>query len=88
MTHYESKAGAREKDNLALKDILNLAPESLMATVTSREVSMCGSGPAAAMLFAVKTLGAVKAELTMYDTSGTVTGDDNSVVGYAGIIVS
>ncbi len=88
MTHYESKASAREKDNLAIKDILNLAPESLMATVTSQEISMCGSGPTAVMLFAARILGATKAELTMYDTSGTVTGDDNSVVGYAGIIVS
>lgn len=88
MTHYESKASAREKDNLAIKHILNLAPESLMSTVTSQEISMCGSGPTAVMLFAVKALGAVKAELTMYDTSGSVTGDDHSVVGYAGIIVT
>jgi len=41
-----------------------------------------------AMLTAALSLGATKAELIKYATSGDVSGDRNMVVGYAGIIVS
>jgi len=40
------------------------------------------------MLTAALSLGATKAELIKYATSGDVSGDHNMVVGYAGIIVS
>jgi len=43
--------------------------------------------PAYIMLTATKKLGAKAAELVGYRTSGDVTGDYSSVVGYAGIIV-
>jgi AmmeMemoRadiSam system protein B len=40
------------------------------------------------MLTAAKLLGANKAELVQYATSGDVSGDKDMVVGYAGIVVS
>jgi AmmeMemoRadiSam system protein B len=40
------------------------------------------------MLTAAKLLGAKKAELVQYATSGDVSGDTDMVVGYAGIVVS
>jgi hypothetical protein len=40
------------------------------------------------MLMAAKRLGAKKAELVQYATSGDVSGDREMVVGYAGIIVN
>ena len=49
---------------------------------------MCGFGPAVAMLTAAVQLGATRAELVRYATSGDVSGDRNMVVGYAGVIVS
>jgi AmmeMemoRadiSam system protein B len=48
---------------------------------------MCGFGPAVAMLTAAKCLGATSAELLKYATSGDISGDRDTVVGYAGIIV-
>jgi AmmeMemoRadiSam system protein B len=39
------------------------------------------------MLFASKLLGAGSARLVKYATSGEVSGDYDSVVGYAGVIV-
>jgi AmmeMemoRadiSam system protein B len=39
------------------------------------------------MLAAAKELGARTAELVKYQTSGDITGDYSSVVGYAGVIV-
>jgi MEMO1 family protein len=49
-------------------------------------ISMCGLGPAVAMLTAVKELGAERGELVRYATSGEVSGDRDAVVGYAGMI--
>jgi MEMO1 family protein len=88
MTHYESLADAKKKDTLAIQEIIALQPEKLLHTVNEYDISMCGVAPTAAMLFAAKSLGATKAELISYDTSGTVTGDNKEVVGYAGIIVT
>ena len=48
---------------------------------------MCGYGPAVSLLAAAKELGAGRAELVRYRTSGDETGDYSSVVGYAGIII-
>jgi AmmeMemoRadiSam system protein B len=39
------------------------------------------------MLTAAKKMGASKAELVQYATSGDVSGDRDMVVGYAGIVV-
>jgi hypothetical protein len=50
-------------------------------------ISMCGFGPAVAMLTAARQLGATAAELVQYATSGDVSGDHDTVVGYAGIVV-
>jgi AmmeMemoRadiSam system protein B len=47
---------------------------------------MCGLGPAVAMLTALRVLGAKRSELVRYATSGDVSGDTSSVVGYAGMV--
>jgi AmmeMemoRadiSam system protein B len=48
---------------------------------------MCGIIPTAVMLYTAIALGATKARLVRYATSGEVSGDYEQVVGYAGIIV-
>lgn len=85
MSHYVSRAEAREKDGLAIDRILALDPEGLFRTVVQEDISMCGFQPVTAALVAARELGAVKAELVRYATSGDVTGDDRGVVGYAGL---
>jgi MEMO1 family protein len=87
MSHYESAASAKEKDFKAIHQILNLDPEGLYRTVKDYGITMCGCGPAVAMLVACKLLGATKAELIKYTNSGEVSGDYQQVVGYAGIVV-
>ena len=62
--------------------------EGLFDVVRRENISMCGYGPTVAMLTAAKLLGASKAELVKYATSGDVSLDFDHVVGYAGIIVS
>jgi AmmeMemoRadiSam system protein B len=88
MNHYESDAITRVKDRKAIDRILAMDPEGLFDVVTRENISMCGYGPAVAMLTAAGFLGAGKAELVKYATSGDVSLDFDHVVGYAGIIVS
>jgi MEMO1 family protein len=87
MNHYESDAITRVKDHKAIEPILALDARSLYDVVTQQNISMCGFGPAVAMLTAAKKLGAKSAELIKYATSGDVSGDRDLVVGYAGVVV-
>ncbi len=87
MSHYEPAEVAKEKDHKAIHHILNLDPEGLYRTVRDSGISMCGFGPAVAMLSACKILGATRAELIKYTNSGEASGDYAQVVGYAGIVV-
>jgi AmmeMemoRadiSam system protein B len=86
-SHYVSQAEAEKYDSYAIDAILNLDPEELYRRVMTYNISMCGVIPATVGLIAAKLLGAERAELVMYRTSGDVTGDYTQVVGYAGIII-
>lgn len=88
MNHYESDAVTRIKDHSAIEPMLALDARGLYDVVTQQHVSMCGFGPAVAMLTAAKKLGAKTSELVKYATSGDISGDLDTVVGYAGIVVS
>jgi MEMO1 family protein len=87
MNHYESDAITRVKDHSAIEPILALDARALYDVVTQQNISMCGFGPAVAMLTAAKKLGATSAEVVKYATSGDISGDRDLVVGYAGIVV-
>jgi AmmeMemoRadiSam system protein B len=87
MNHYESDAITRVKDQSAIEPILALDARALYRVVTQENISMCGFGPAVAMLTAATKLGAGSVELVKYATSGDVSGDRDLVVGYAGIVV-
>lgn len=87
MNHYENDEITRIKDHKAIERILALDARGLFDAVVKHGISMCGFGPAVAMLTAVKRLGATSAELIQYATSGDVSGDREMVVGYAGMVV-
>lgn len=87
MTHYEPQESAETKDNTAIQAILELNEDRLMADIKHLNISMCGYAPTIIMLSAAKILGAKKARLVKYQTSGDVTNDKDNVVGYAGIII-
>ncbi len=88
MTHYESQEAAKMKDSVAIEAILKLDEEKLMEKISSLNISMCGYAPTAIMIVAAKELGAKKARLINYQTSGAASGDWSSVVGYAGIVIT
>jgi AmmeMemoRadiSam system protein B len=88
MTHYESQKSAGRKDSQAIEAILQLDEDELVGRIRRQSISMCGYAPAVAMITAAKELGATRAKLIKYQTSGDATGDYTSVVGYAGITVT
>jgi AmmeMemoRadiSam system protein B len=87
MNHYESDTITRIKDHKAIERVLAMDARGLWEVVLNEDISMCGFGPTVVMLTAAKLLGATSATLVKYATSGDVSGDYESVVGYAGIIV-
>jgi len=87
MNHYENDAITRTKDHQAIERILALDARGLFDVVMKEDISMCGLGPTVAMLTAAKRLSATHAELIKYATSGDVSGDRDTVVGYAGVVV-
>lgn len=88
MTHYEPQKTAEQKDKAAIEAVLKLDAERLYSTVATRRISMCGYGPTIAAITAARKLNAKEAELLCYQTSGDITGDHSSVVGYASIALT
>ncbi len=88
LNHYEDDRTTREKDRKAIDRILARDARALYDTCRNEAISMCGLGPAVAMLTALQSLGAMRAELVRYATSGDVSGDYSTVVGYAGMLFS
>jgi AmmeMemoRadiSam system protein B len=87
-SHYETQSLASHNDHLALDAILDLSPEELDKVVVTHDITMCGVGPVMATLVACKQLGANKARLLRYATSGDITGDYSQVVGYASVEIT
>ena len=85
-THYESNEFAYEQDKALIHPILDLNVEEFYDVLNHRKVSACGYGAIASTMVACKELGATKGKLLKYATSGDVTGDKSSVVGYGSII--
>ncbi len=88
MTHYQPHEIAKDKDRMAIEKILALDHRGLYETVAREGITMCGYIPTTVMLAACKELGATGASLVKYQTSGDVSGDYGSVVGYAGVLIS
>ena len=84
MTHYEPAKKAAEKDQAALKAVTDLDAKRFYETVEAQNITACGYAPITALVTYAKGVCA-KAELLNYHSSGDVTGDHSSVVGYAAV---
>jgi AmmeMemoRadiSam system protein B len=86
LNHYEDDATTRVKDHKAIEQLLKMDARGLYDVCRKEEISMCGLGPAVAMLTALQVLKGSKAELIRYATSADQGGDSSAVVGYAGMV--
>ena len=88
MTHYEPAAVCQRKDRMALEALERLDGAELLATCRRERITMCGRAAAATVAEAARLLGARRAEVVDYRNSGWVTGDESSVVAYAGVVIA
>jgi hypothetical protein len=86
-SHYVPDANAHLIDEYVIDAILKLDEKDFFARIQEKNASVCGFGPIAITIIAAKELGAKKGELLKYATSGDVTQDRSSVVGYGSIIL-
>jgi len=87
-THYEPQEKAVRNDQTAIDAIMKLDDSKLNYLGESNKVTMCGYGPITVLLATAKKMGDVKAQFITHKTSGDITGDKSSVVGYASIIIT
>ncbi|MGV8143506.1 MAG: AmmeMemoRadiSam system protein B [Methanothermobacter sp.] len=86
-THYKPQEVAFETDHMVLDAIEVLDEKTMMQTIEEYNVTMCGFGPVATAIVYSKIMGAKKAEILKYATSGDTTGDRKAVVGYASAVI-
>ncbi len=86
MNHYEDEETTKNKDEKAIEKLKVLDAQGLYAVCRDDHISMCGLGPAVALLTAMQEIGAERGELIRHATSGDISGDHDAVVGYAGMI--
>jgi AmmeMemoRadiSam system protein B len=82
LSHFHTDREAREIDAVMIGDVRLFDSEGLMSHLSDGTTEACGGGPAVAVMTALKRLGAHRLEVVEYATSGDVTGDRRSVVGY------
>ena len=87
-THYEENEFAHKQDKALIEPILKMDVDDFYRILQEKKVSACGFGAIASTMVACKEMGATKGSLARYATSGDVTGEKSSVVGYASIIFS
>lgn len=85
-THYEPNDFAHKQDSALIEPILEMNVDKFYDILYEKNVTACGYGAIAATIVACKEMGAKKGELLKYATSGDVSGDKTSVVGYGSII--
>lgn len=74
-------------DNDAIEHIKKLNAYRFLSYADETRATICGKMPIAAAIEACKLLGAKKARLLRYYTSGDVTGDYSSAVGYGAMVI-
>ncbi len=87
LSHFHQQAAANALDRAMLAGVEAFSPDEIFDLEESRQGEACGLGALAAVLWAAKALGADTVRVLKHATSGDVTGDFHSVVGYGAAVV-
>ena len=88
LSHFYAQSEANRLDDKMLAAIESFDPELVIRTEEKGEGFACGRGAVAAVLQASKILGADRVRRLHYATSGDVTREYSSVVGYGAAVVT
>ena len=83
LSHFNNQEKANKVDGFVLEDIEEMNEFKLFEEVVQYNITMCGYGPVMTAISLSKRRDMNDCELLAYGTSGDVTGDFTSVVGYA-----
>lgn len=87
LSHFYPQEIAKRLDEEMLKQVESFSPEGVFRAEREDKGYACGLGALAAVLWAAKELGADTVKILRHATSGDVTGDFSSVVGYAAAVM-
>ena len=83
LSHFNNQEKANTVDGFVLEDIEEMNEFKLFEEVIQYNITMCGYGPVMTTIALSKMSNKSNCEILAYKTSGDVTGDLSSVVGYA-----
>ena len=86
LSHFHEDIKARALDGVALRHLQDSDAEGLLENLARDRTEACGGGPMAVAILAAGGLGASHSLVLKYTHSGEVTGDCQSVVGYASAV--
>ena len=87
LSHFYNHQTALNYDRTMLNEIESFNPEGAFDVERAGKGFACGLGAFTAVMWASRELGANKAKVLRHATSGDVTGDYSSVVGYAAAVI-
>ncbi|MGD2161770.1 MAG: AmmeMemoRadiSam system protein B, partial [Anaerolineales bacterium] len=88
LSHFYPQEVAERLDGELLRRVEALDPQAVLDAETQGVGFACGRGAIAALLWTAQSMGADKAHIVGYATSGDVTLDFDSVVGYGAVVVT
>jgi len=87
LSHFYSQDDAVAFDTEMLRRIESFSPEDVFSAEKDKQGFACGLGALTAVLWAAKAMGASTVKVLRHATSGDVTGDYSSVVGYGAAVI-
>jgi len=87
LSHFYPARIAEQMDGEILRQIESFSPEGLYRVAQAGKGSACGLGAIAAVMWAARELGATTARMLQYASSGDITQDFSSVVGYGAAVI-
>ena len=87
LSHFYNHKTALTYDRAMLTEIESFHPEGAFDVERAGKGFACGLGAFTAVMWAARELGADKVKVLRHATSGNVTGDYSSVVGYAAAVI-
>ncbi|MEO7838680.1 MAG: AmmeMemoRadiSam system protein B [Anaerolineales bacterium] len=87
LSHFYNQKTALNYDRAMLDQIESFSPEGAFDLERAGKGFACGLGAFTAVLWASRELGAGKVKVLRHATSGDVTGDYSSVVGYGAAVI-
>jgi len=87
LSHFHNEKHACAYDEEMLRQVESFSPQGVFQAEYNKDGFACGMGALATILWAAKDLGGDAVKILQHATSGIVTGDLDSVVGYGAAVV-